>query len=89
MFTEDDLYLKSLGNTITCLVMSIPLRLFTAFAIALILNTRILGLGTFRTIFYIPSVVPMPIVATAIIFTGIFNECALWDSESTIDPSWV
>lgn len=27
MFTEDDLYLKSLGNTITYLVMSIPLRL--------------------------------------------------------------
>ncbi|MBV7333801.1 sugar ABC transporter permease [Chloroflexi bacterium TSY] len=71
MFTEDDLYLKSLGNTITYLVMSIPLRLLTAFVIALILNTRIFGLGTFRTIFYIPSVVP--IVATAIIFTGIFN----------------
>ena len=35
------------------------------------LNTRIWALGSFRTIFYIPSVVP--IVATAIIFTGIFN----------------
>lgn len=71
MFTEDDLFLKSFWNTVYYLALSVPLRLAFAFIIALLLNTRIRGLGTFRTIFYIPSVVP--VVAVAIIFTGIFN----------------
>lgn len=71
MFTTDDLFLKSFWNTVYYLALSVPLRLATAFIIALLLNTRIHGLGTFRTIFYIPSVVP--VVAVAIIFTGIFN----------------
>lgn len=71
MFTTDDLFLKSLWNTVYYLALSVPLRLATAFIIALLLNTRVRGLGTFRTIFYIPSVVP--VVAVAIIFTGIFN----------------
>lgn len=71
MFTTDDLFLKSFWNTVYYLALGVPLRLAIAFVIALLLNTRIRGLGTFRTIFYIPSVVP--VVAVAIIFTGIFN----------------
>lgn len=71
MFTSDDLFLKSFWNTVYYLALSVPLRLIFAFVIALLLNIRIRGLGTFRTIFYIPSVVP--VVAVAIIFTGIFN----------------
>lgn len=71
LFTEDDLFLKSLYNTSYYLVFSVPLRLAAALGIALLLNTKVRGRGLFRTIFYIPSVVP--IVATAVIFAGIFH----------------
>ncbi len=71
IFRLDDLFLKSLGNTVYYLAMSVPARLVVAFAIALLLNMRITALGTFRTIFYVPSVVPL--VAVSIIFFGMFN----------------
>ncbi len=67
----DPLFTKSLGNTVYYLVLGVPIRLVVAFAIAVLLNLRIHALGTFRTIFYIPSVVPL--VAVSIIFFGMFN----------------
>lgn len=71
IFTIDPLFQKSLGNTIYYLAVSVPVRLAAALAIAILLNMRILALGTFRTIFYVPSVVPL--VAVSIIFFGMFN----------------
>ncbi len=71
IFTLDPLFQKSLGNTVYYLALSVPVRLVAALAIALLLNLRIRALGTFRTIFYVPSVVPL--VAVSIIFFGMFN----------------
>jgi len=71
IFTLDPLFQKSLGNTVYYLTLSVPVRLLVALAIAVLLNLRIMALGTFRTIFYIPSVVPL--VAVSIIFFGMFN----------------
>ena len=50
-----------------------PLSIFiaTALTYALVLNTNVRGQGIYRTIFYIPSVVPA--VASAIIWVWIFN----------------
>lgn len=71
IFTADPLFSKSLGNTIYYLALSVPARLVVAFTIAVLLNMRIRALGTLRTVFYVPSVVPL--VATSIIFFGMFN----------------
>jgi len=71
LFTEDAVFLKGLYNTSYYLCFSVPLRLICALIVALLLNTKIRGRGIFRTLFYIPSVVP--VVATAVIFTGIFH----------------
>lgn len=71
ILSTDRLARKSLGNTVYYLAISVPARLVVAFVIALLLNMRIRALGSFRTIFYVPSVVPL--VAASIIFFGMFN----------------
>jgi len=71
IFTEDKLFAKSLGNTIYYLIFSVPLRLLLAFIIALILNLRVRGMQIYRTLFYVPSVVPL--VAATVIFAGLLN----------------
>ncbi len=71
IFTEDKLFAKSLGNTLYYLALSVPLRLLLAFVIALILNLRVRGMQIYRTLFYVPSVVPL--VAATVIFAGLLN----------------
>lgn len=68
---QDQLFWKSLGNTAVYLVMSVPLTLLIALAVALLLNTEIRAVGLFRTLYYIPSVIP--IVAGTIIFLWMLN----------------
>lgn len=71
MFTRDDRFRLSISNTIYYMGLSVPLGLIVAFGIALLLNARIRGQTVYRTIYYIPSLVP--VVATSIIFFGMFN----------------
>lgn len=71
MFTEDRLFTKSLGVTAYYSLISVPLRLIAAFAIALFLNQKIKGLPIFRTIFYIPSLVPL--IASSVLWIWLFN----------------
>src|SRR5687768_13510236 len=54
----DDVFLKALGNTVTYAVGAIPLGIVLAFSIAMLLNTGIRGMAVFRTIFFLPSLVP-------------------------------
>ena len=51
--------------------MSVPTAIIFAFLVAMLLNADVKGKGFFRTIFYLPSVVP--IVAMAAIWMWIFN----------------
>ncbi|WP_026370729.1 carbohydrate ABC transporter permease [Kallotenue papyrolyticum] len=68
---RDPLVRIAAGNTILYVVFSVPLGLGLSFALALLLNQRVRGEGLWRTIFYIPSVVPL--VATTILWMVIFN----------------
>jgi multiple sugar transport system permease protein len=70
MFT-DPLFWQSLKVTTTYTLFSVPLGLLIAFFTALLLNTKVRGLAVFRTIFYLPSVVPA--VASAVLWAYIFN----------------
>lgn len=71
IFTKDDLFLKSVWNTVYIVALSVPLRLVIAFIMALFLNQKVRGLGIFRTIYYLPMIVP--IAATAVLFEWMFQ----------------
>lgn len=49
----------ALGRTLTFAFITVPINLAISFIIALLLNQRILAKGIFRTIFYLPSVIPI------------------------------
>ncbi len=71
MFTRDPLFLKSLGVTTYYTLGAVPLTLVVAFAIAMLLNAKVRGLGVYRTIYYLPTLVPS--VANAVLWLWIFN----------------
>ena len=71
IFTEDKFFGKSMYNTVYYLGYSVPLRLIFAFLVALLLNLRVRGMQLYRTLFYVPSVVPL--VAATVIFAGLLN----------------
>lgn len=55
MLTSDKLFGTSLKVTFTYVFASVPLKLIFALGVALLLNKGIKGLGIYRTIYYIPS----------------------------------
>lgn len=61
----------ALQNTAIFALMSIPLGVATAFFLAVLLNQKVRGMPIFRTIFYLPSV--MPSVAGAVLWLWILN----------------
>lgn len=68
---SDAIFWKSLWNTLFYAVLALPLSTATAIGLALLLNQKIIGRPVFRTIFFLPSLVPM--VALAILWNWIFN----------------
>lgn len=102
LFDGTDIYFfKSLGVTAYYVLLSVPLQIIFAFCVAMLLNTSVRGKSVFRTIFYLPTIVPA--VASSIIWmmlfdpdTGILNAClkavgapgSKWIyGESTVIPS--
>jgi multiple sugar transport system permease protein len=68
---SDPLVGQSFRVTLYYTVLSVPLITVTTFLIALLLNTGVRGISVFRTIFYIPSIVPL--VASSAIWMYIFD----------------
>lgn len=68
---EDEYFLQSLKVTFVYTVFAVPIHLTFAFLIAMLMNQKIRGLGFFRTIFYLPCLVPM--MATAAIWMWLFQ----------------
>lgn len=62
---------KALFNTAYYTFIGVPLQLAVAFALAVLLNQDIKGQSVFRTIFYLPSI--MPAVASGVIWVQILN----------------
>lgn len=60
-----------LYRTAVITVISVPLGVIGGFGLAVLLNQRVKLLGTFRTVFYLPSI--MPIVVTALMFRFIYD----------------
>ncbi|WP_223829611.1 carbohydrate ABC transporter permease [Paenibacillus arenilitoris] len=71
LFTEDELFWKSLKVTFYFVVLKVPATIIVSFAIALLLNMNLKGRALFRTIVYLPSIVPA--VATSMIWIWLLN----------------
>ena len=58
---KDALFWKSLWNTTYYAIGSVALGLIVSLTLALLLNTKVKAIGLYRTIFFLPSL--MPVVA--------------------------
>ncbi|MGQ9629852.1 MAG: carbohydrate ABC transporter permease [bacterium] len=68
---KDPLFWTSLYNTIYYVVFFIPLGILTAFGLAMLLNQRVRGRAAYRTVYYLPSIVPA--VANAVLWIWLLN----------------
>lgn len=68
---NDELFWKSLSATTYYTLGAVPLSLIVAFAVAMLLNQRVRGLPVWRTIFYLPTLVPA--IANVVLWIWIFN----------------
>lgn len=66
LFFEDPVFWKSLYNTLYFTVFSVPMGIALAIALAMLLNQKIAGMSVYRTVFFLPSIVPL--VATAVLW---------------------
>jgi multiple sugar transport system permease protein len=71
MLLEDDLFRKSLVSTLYYVALSIPLTLIGSFLVALLLNQGVRGISIYRTIWYLPALVPA--AAAAALWRWILN----------------
>lgn len=51
---DDPLFWKSFGNTVLIALMIIPVQVIISFALALLVNTKVKGVGFFRTLYFLP-----------------------------------
>ncbi len=71
LFTQDDVFWKSLSNTVYMIVFGLPLMLATSLGLAILLNQKVKGIALYRTLFYLPSITP--VVASSILWMWILN----------------
>lgn len=68
---RDKIFIQSLKVTSYYTLVSVPLSLVGSFLIALLLNTNVPGMSVFRTIYYLPTIVPA--VANAVLWNFVFS----------------
>lgn len=97
MFLHDDLFWKSLYNTVYFVLFNVPLTTMFSVFLATILNQKIRGISIFRTMFYLPAVLSG--VAVYILWmqllspsAGLINTFLGWFNISgpawLFDPNW-
>jgi len=67
----DELFSKSMFNTLYMTVLATPINIAFGLGTAILLNMKIKGMSVYRTLFYIPSIVPQ--VAASILWIWILN----------------
>ena len=61
---------RVLGNTLF-MALSLPVSMAVGLALAMLLNTRVRGLAWYRTMFFLPAIMPM--VAASVLWMWVFN----------------
>jgi len=72
LFTADPSFWQSLGVTFLYVAVLVPLRLAFSLAIAMLLNSKRRGVGLYRTMYYLPSMIGGSL-AVAIVWKQIFG----------------
>jgi len=67
----DVVFWQSLKNTLFYAALSLPLGMIVSLMVAMLLNTAVRGMPLFRTIFYLPAIIP--VVASSMLWLWIFN----------------
>ena len=71
LMAQDPAFWPSVRVTLTYAAVSVPLGLALSLSIALLLNRRVKLLGTFRTIYFLPSL--LPATASGVVWVYIFH----------------
>lgn len=72
----DPYYMKSLSVTFTYVFVSVPLKLAFALAVAMLMNQKLRGLGFYRAVYYIPTLLGGS-VAIAVLWRKLFERDGL------------
>lgn len=67
----DERFIHSLWNTLAFTVLVVPLTMLTALVLAFLLNMKLRGQALYRTIFFLPSIVPL--VASSVLWLWLLN----------------
>ncbi|OPA74237.1 spermidine/putrescine ABC transporter permease [Paenibacillus selenitireducens] len=89
---QDENFYKSLKNTLFMAFIAVPINLIACLLVALMLNMKVKGIAIFRTVFYLPSVIPA--VAGAMLWSWILNPQygllnIILRALGLPDPSWL
>ncbi len=77
MLFDDEFVWQSMGVTFIFALISLPIGLFVALALAILLNSEdLVGRDIFRTLFYMPTMVPT--IASLFIWRGVLNAQTGW-----------
>ena len=68
---QDEVFWKVVTNTAIYAVISLPIGMVVALSLALLLNSKVKGMAFYRTIFFLPSLVPM--VSLAVLWLWLLN----------------
>jgi multiple sugar transport system permease protein len=71
LLLHDAIFWKVLWNTAIYASIALPLGMIAALGIAVLLNSKIRGLGIYRTLIFLPSLVPA--VASAMLWLWLYN----------------
>lgn len=89
---KDDLFWTSIYNTVYFAVLFVPLSIIFGVALAMLLNMKIKGLSIYRTIFFLPTLVPH--VALAVLWMWLLNPGfglvnGMLDAIGIQGPNWL
>lgn len=73
IFTRDQNFIQSMKVTVIYVLVSVPLKLAFALFIAMLLNMKVKGIGIFKTLYYLPSILGGS-VGIAILWRFLFNK---------------
>jgi putative chitobiose transport system permease protein len=88
----DKYFWNALTNTIVFLLMVLPLNVFLPMILAVLVNQKIKGVGTFRVLYYLPVITPMVVAALmwkmlysqSGIISDLFLKIGIFDSPTNV-----
>jgi multiple sugar transport system permease protein len=92
LLTDDPLFWKSLANT-GFMMLGVPLGMAVGLGVAMLLNAKVRGMQIYRTVFYLPAIVPA--VAGSILWIWVLNpkngliNSLLKTFGATSPPGWL